>query len=422
METKQFVCYKCSKQFSRLDDAIAHLKSHYAVDEAESILSCMKVQISPNLFCTAGFRSFKSLKCHMKANRCVLLCKDVHDNDIEDTREVECSFNLLTFEESLHSSSPTPPDIAQSNNSRSSDISAGECLQEMQLFVTYFVDKLAKFNLCHDVVDEILSLSKELVSKTNEINQHMIKENPNEVECVLTSTNNFVLSHIDAFSTRYKRDLRFENNQNYVAPKTVHVDTTNINATVQYVPINKTLTALFKSDQFKTAYFEYNNNHECVDGIYERFCCGRKFKENRLFQSEKNAIQLQIYFDDFELCSPLKTKSHKVSGLYCTIHNFSPKFISQSQNMYLISLCDSKVANEYGCNAILDRFVEDVKLLETQGISIGSNVFLKGFIVQVSFDNLGGNTIFGFTKSFNATYYCRICSCSKNCVGKFATN
>lgn len=420
METKQFVCYKCPKQFSRLDDAIAHLKTHYAVDDAESILSCMKVQISPDLFCTAGFRSFKSLKCHMKANKCVLLCKDVHDNDIEDTRKLECSFNLLTFEESEEtpqSCSPTPPDVTQSDNSGSSE-NGGECLQEMQLFVTRFVDKLAKFNLCHDVVDEILSLSKELVSKTNEINQHMMKENPDERECILTSTNNFVLSHIDAFSTRYKRDLRFKNNQSYVAPKTLHVDTTNIHATVQYVPINKTLTALFRSDQFKAAYFEYNNNHKCVDGIYERFCCGKKFKENRLFQSEKNAIQLQIYFDDFELCSPLKTKSHKVSGLYCTIHNFSPKFTSQSQNMYLISLCDSKVADEYGCNAMLECFVNDVKLLEKQGISIGSNVFLKGSIVQVSFDNLGGNTIFGFTKSFNATYYCRICSCSKELCRK----
>lgn len=79
----------------------------------------------------------------------------------------------------------------------------------------------------------------------------------------------------------------------------------------------------------------------------------------------------------------------------------------------MISLCDSTVVTYNGCNAILERFVQDLKLLETEGISIGGGMVLKGTLVQVSFDNLGGNTIFGFVQSFSAIYCCRVCLCSK---------
>lgn len=97
------------------------------------------------------------------------------------------------------------------------------------------------------------------------------------------------------------------------------------------------------------------------------------------------------------------------------MHNFSPKFVSQLQNMYLISLCDSKVVADTGCNAILEQLVRDLKFLETDGISINNELILIGTLVHVSFDNLGGNQIFGFVQSFNATYYCRICySTTKN--------
>lgn len=422
MENEQFVCYICLNRLNSLKDAITHLKSHYDPNDTNLLLSCMKTQTSSELHCTIGCRTFNSLKCHMRSNRCILLCKDVEvdqGKEREDTEEIEFDFNLLNLGENAEIEQNCPP-VSSDTTQNSSLSDDGECVQKFQFVVQEFVDKLAKFNLCHDVVDEILNFSKELVSKTNEINQHIMRANPNQEELVLTSTDNFVLSHIDSFSTRYKRDLYFRRNQYYVAAEMVQIDSTNIHANLHYVPIIKTLTALFKSEHFKKAYFEYNNNHTCVDGIYERFCCGKVFEKNKLFQSEKNLIQLQFYFDDFELCSPLKTKSRKVTALYCTIMNFSPTFVSQMQNMYLVALCDAKVVSEYGCNIILERLVNDVKCLETQGISIGNNVFLKGTIAQISFDNLGGNHLFGFTRGFNATYFCRICSCPKEMCQKMS--
>lgn len=418
METQKFVCYECLEELFCLDSAITHLKSHYGTDNTDLLLSCVKAQTKSDLFCTAGFRSFKSLKSHLKGNKCVLMCKDISNDDTEDTQELGNDSNLLSFGGSAETDriySPIPTYSSQNVASDPLEKNREECqkFEVFQQFIEQFVERLITFNLCHNIVDEILRFSKELVCKVNKINECMLKENPNDTQLVLTSTSDFVSSHIDTFSTRFKRDLHFKKNQYYVAPQTIYVDPANIRATFQHVSVYKTLTTLFKNDRFMQEYLEYNNNHTCVYGVYERFCCGKKFKENAVFLSEKNVIQLQIYFDDFELCSPLKTKSRKISALYFTIHNFSPKFTSQSNNMYLISLCDAKVVKEYGLNAILKHVVNDVKYLETQGILVGGNVRLKGTIVQISFDNLGGNAIFGMAKCFNCTHFCRICNCPK---------
>lgn len=37
----------------------------------------------------------------------------------------------------------------------------------------------------------------------------------------------------------------------------------------------------------------------------------------------------------------------------------------------------------------------------------------KGTVVNWTFDNLGGNLALGFAQSFSATFYCRMCICTK---------
>lgn len=46
---------------------------------------------------------------------------------------------------------------------------------------------------------------------------------------------------------------------------------------------------------------------------------------------------------------------------------------------------------------------------------------MKGTLVNVSFDNLGGNSLFGYAQGFNCSHYCRIClapmeKCRRMCV------
>lgn len=139
------------------------------------------------------------------------------------------------------------------------------------------------------------------------------------------------------------------------------------------MPIRKTLSSLFANPNFKKAYFDHNKNHQCEEGRYERFCCGKNFQENEFFKTNTNSIQIQIFIDDVQVTSPLKTRERKVCAIYFIVHNFPPTFVSQLKNMYLISLCDSKVIDNNGCNAILHQLVLDIRSLETKGISIDND-------------------------------------------------
>lgn len=61
----------------------------------------------------------------------------------------------------------------------------------------------------------------------------------------------------------------------------------------------------------------------------------------------------------------------------------------------------------------MEIIVRDVEHIEKEGIDIGNGEKLKGTIIATSYDNLGGQVVQGLTECFSASYYCRICECSK---------
>lgn len=169
---------------------------------------------------------------------------------------------------------------------------------------------------------------------------------------VLDSTNDFAASQLDKFTSHYRRKAHFEKNPFFVAPEPLQIGSELIEKPMYSKNILKTLSCIFANSDYKNTYFEYNNNHECVENNYSRYCCGQNHKNNIFFQTNKNAIQIQLFFDDFQVTSELKTKFHKVCAIYFIIYNFPPKFSPQLQNMYLVSLCDSTIVSNNGCNSI----------------------------------------------------------------------
>lgn len=388
------ICYLCPGTFQNVLDATNHLKSAHDKNNHGDSLQCMKRHRS-GMFCNSKFNSIKALRKHLRDNACKLLSTDVDQDENNESssfgwNQMDDIFGDLNFDEDK--SSPEE-----------------EMHTLMEAHIKIFVDKLIVSTLPHDLVDEIVNNTKELVARITLLNKELIRNNASmDVGSALDSTQHFVFSQLNRFNTRYKRKLDCTESPHYVAPKTYSL---NQDDTFQYVSILDTLHKLFANEKFKSVYFAYNNEHQCEEGVYERFCCGQNFKESVIFQSNRNNIQIQIFFDDVQLTSPLKTSPHKVCGIYFIIRNFPPEFVSKLDNMYLISLCDSKIVEKHGCNSILEPFIRDLIFLETNGLLVDGRL-LKGTLVQVSFDNLGGNTIFGFTKGFNSTYYCRICICA----------
>lgn len=194
----------------------------------------------------------------------------------------------------------------------------------------------------------------------------------------------------------------------------------SIPQTFQSVDISKTLETLFSLPDFEKVYIDYNTkkDHECVEGVYVDFCCGQAYKSNELFQSNPLAIQIKLFTDDFEPCNPLQSKAgvHKITAFYFQIMNLPSNLLSKINNIYLVALSDAGDSkNEMAdVDNVIETIVSDIKKIETKGIVTSSKRILKGTLACVSFDNLGGNNLFGFSGGFNANFYGRICTAKRS--------
>ena len=106
---------------------------------------------------------------------------------------------------------------------------------------------------------------------------------------------------------------------------------------------------------------------------------------------------------------------HKLGCVYFILGNLSPKLNSVLMNIHLVALFHSEDLNIYGFEPILKPLIDDLKILETEGIQLPfSAIPVKGSVFQVTGDNLGLHGLLGFVESFSATYCCRFCLTDKS--------
>ena len=185
-----------------------------------------------------------------------------------------------------------------------------------------------------------------------------------------------------------------------------------VNDTFMYIPLLKTLEFIFKNEEIC---YQINKS-SAVSTLYQDFCDGKYYRNHALYSKSKNALQIQVYYDDFETSNPLGSKQgiHKLGCLYFTLRNLPPCLNSSLMNIHLISLFHSQDAKKYGIDKILTPFVEDVKVLESSGMKVSfAEEPVFGTIAQVTGDNLGLNSILGYVESFSAHHYCRMCLIDK---------
>ena len=96
-----------------------------------------------------------------------------------------------------------------------------------------------------------------------------------------------------------------------------------------------------------------------------------------------------------------------------TLLNLPPLLRSKTDNIKLVLLCREKYVSTYGWNEILKVLINDLKYLETHGITIKFDneiMIYKGSLVVMFGDNLGSHQIGGYTENFsNSAYFCRYC-------------
>ncbi|XP_032433923.1 uncharacterized protein LOC116729460 isoform X1 [Xiphophorus hellerii] len=181
-----------------------------------------------------------------------------------------------------------------------------------------------------------------------------------------------------------------------------------------YIPILETLKSILQKkelpEMFKLGYIP-------KEGVYADLRDAIHFKESPLFSLQKDALQIQLFYDDFETANVLGPKKglHKLGAIYFTLRNFSPIFNSSLLNIHLCALFHAQDIKRYSFNLILEPLVNDLKVLETEGLKIPTfEPVIYGTVVQVTGDNLGLHGLFGFVESFGARYCCRFCLLEKH--------
>lgn len=110
-----------------------------------------------------------------------------------------------------------------------------------------------------------------------------------------------------------------------------------------YVLILSTLESIFKSQHVG----EMLKKSDTCDSRLRDICDGSLLKTHPLFSTEKHTVQIQMFYDDFEVANPLGSKRdiHKLGAVYFTLRNFSPKwnsFFGQHTPLCLISCTRSE--------------------------------------------------------------------------------
>lgn len=109
-----------------------------------------------------------------------------------------------------------------------------------------------------------------------------------------------------------------------------------VNDKFMYVPILRTLESLFTNSELCHCFQQVKI---IQDSIYRDINDGSYFKKHTLFGHE-HALQVQLYYDDFETANPLGSKKgiHKLGCVYFILRNLPPKLNSVLMNIHLETL------------------------------------------------------------------------------------
>lgn len=291
---------------------------------------------------------------------------------------------------------------------------------------------------------EAASLAKSNVQKFHEINNASIGNLIDQIEITMSRNGiqNQDLSillqnqkkELKSVDSKYKRDKLFIECRDFVKAREVVIGTSykpvysrklrrRVNkpfpCKMAYVPIKETLQFLLKNAKFRE--FIYNTDSSSTgmishitDGSYWKSSPFSK-RSNSSDENKNNTVLGQGYWDEFQGANPMgsKTKMYKFAAFYFTIQNLPIQFNSKLDNIHLFAICPAAYIKQFGINAILKPIVKDLRILETDGLCVNNEKF-NFVLTSFSFDNLGGNMLYGLSHSFSANHYCRICIAHKS--------
>ena len=134
-----------------------------------------------------------------------------------------------------------------------------------------------------------------------------------------------------------------------------------------------------------------------------------------MFSTDPFALQIIGYYDELEVVNPIGSyvKKHKLGCMFFYLGNVRPQFRSTFKAIHLFAVAKYNDIVKHGIDTFLAPFVEDLKILYCNGITVsigGVNRTFYGTLLVFLADTLAAHAIGGFKGSMSfALRICRSC-------------
>lgn len=395
-----FYCSICEYKTRFLNFLLRHYDEHCHLPDF--IVKC----IVPN--CGRTYKTVGSLRNHLSFKHNTFL-KKKPDQGLPNTNDGEMDCETSDYEIDCDKIEPN-----SGLNDESSQIvsSQFDCDRHIKLFLMNLrVKKYVSESCTELIIQQYQSILNNCNSEiSNNINQFcdILSE---EQKALITQPLNTMLSKLNSYNTVHKQNAKFKE-EHFVDPVEITLEG---NKKTVYVPILETLKLLLGHEDILACVSQSKNVSDSDSTVVSDFASSKKGRE---FMSNTD-LQIQLYFDDYTLTNPLAASSrkHKICAVYFQLGNIPHQYRSKLSTIQLVSLTKSTVIKEFGMNVVFSQLLQDLKVLETDGISIvfDSNVFhYKGSVTTLIADNLAAHEVGGYIACFSGFRMCRFCNASKN--------
>ena len=424
--TIEFICFLCKKTIN-----VSHLRWH--LHQMHSIQNNNQSLICYQNGCMRTFDRFSSYKRHL------IKC---HSNGAELNDNPTAELPLV---------SPLNPqqDVSlEDENNCDSDALSDKAENSVPIYditrqSAEFIAKLRASNsMTMQNVNLVIAGASELVESIVSHLQEFVSNTIKYAVGISSDTTQSIVSEIDehfaefknpfsGLETNYLEDRFFEKSGCLIVPEekvlghrmdqrnnvsSTCVQQVVVSDTTCYIPISRVLKKFLEQPGVWNSIQSHKLSVNS-DTVLRDFHDGEYYKNHGIL-SDDNCISLGLYNDDMETANPLGSHAtiHKLGFLYYIVKNLPPKYNSTLVNCHLLQVYYSADVKKYGFCHILEPFVQEMRKLEVDGLDIcveGKPIHIKVTLGQVSGDNLGMHSLFGFVESFSANYPCRFCTMHK---------
>lgn len=405
---KRLICNLCQKDFDVVGDLIRHFKyKHYAC----SLFICNN--------CSRKYSHVESFRYHLhNCTSIISSIDDVNQNNSVESESIETALhetieilpalgvettlkeirhNFLKHFLKIYSNEKTPRKIAISNTKEITSFYKPYLLHiQSEIQCSNWIENSSKISLLH-LIENMLEITE--LQSEYKILQELRK-------------------------TIYFFDVDYYNIHDELI-ETVNIDNSIILNEINYVvgifPLQKLFTTLFNETSFLREIVLYYQSLRSQDTI-SNYVQSNHWKEILSQLPDSSTVfylPMLIFNDDFEPNNSLGSHAgiQKICGVYVKFACLPDHMSSKICNTFIGMLLFSEDRKKFGNRRVFKPFIDYMNLLQSEGIKLQTEVegykTIKIISVLMVGDNLGLNTVLGFTQSFNSKFFCRFCKMEK---------